>query len=243
MDFHQSVLSVPWTLSERELKRCRREATRSGEAEARGRRRGKRGAVDAPVTGLEKTAVLKAKGVALTADVGRLPRVRLTGLERAAKRGASVGIGLESSSRPKTRSSSPALDEGRSQKARVTGLERTTKCLRPVSSSSSSTLPTMTITSTMDCADSSQRTSTGLERKAKPRTGSASPIYDSRAPIKARITGLERGLQPTIASNRGLPGYSEPSARSARTKVTGLEKKPKRVKTLHVEEKYDALGL
>lgn len=239
--FHHSVLSVPWSLSEKELKRCRKEATRSGEGEPSEQRRGKRRAADAGVTGLEKTTVLKAKGVTPAGDGRRLPKVKVTGLEPAAKRGVAVATAFESSSIPKTRPATPALDEARPRKARVTGLESTT----------------MTITSTLDYASSSKQASTGLERKNKTRkadgtqmagrTSSASPVSDSRAPIKAKITGLERGLKPVIASRRGLTSDSEldvaPPARSARPRATGLEKKPKRVKTLHVEGKYDALGI
>jgi hypothetical protein len=256
-EFYDDVLSKPWIVSEKELRRCRREATRSGEGEPREHKRAKRKAGDGGRTGLEKTSETKAKLVKPVKDPSGLPKVRVTGLEKAGRRVESVAEGL--SSILKTRSVTPALDISGPPKTRITGLERKTKRTESVSLNSASIPSAVTITSTLDVASSSRTRSTGLERKAyrykaddnqtitQSRTSTAPQGSDSRVPSKARVTGLERGMKPVKPSSTESTSDSDPEivppVRSTRAKVTGLEKKPKRVRAIHVEGRYDALGI
>ncbi|KAJ9165651.1 hypothetical protein NKR19_g235 [Coniochaeta hoffmannii] len=219
-EFYGEVLSKPWSLTEKELRRCRKEATRSGDAEPREPKRSKRKAGDAVRTGLEKAAVQatihRAKPVNVAVDAKPPVKVRITGLERASKRLESVAVGHEPASIPKTRTGSetPVSDPGaiptservRPLKKRITGLERGTQCRE---------------------SDSNRMINNS-------RTSITPPGFNRRRPRKAKMTGLERGLNPAVASRNESMSGSEPEivppVRSKKARTTGLEAKPKRVK-------------
>ncbi|OIW25133.1 hypothetical protein CONLIGDRAFT_82347 [Coniochaeta ligniaria NRRL 30616] len=257
-EFHDKILSAPWSLSDKEVRRCRRAATSSREAQPKERKRVKRKAGEAE--GLESTSKPKAKFVAPAPDSGGSSKARVTGLERAAKLAGSVAAEL--GSRPDSRLAPPAPDEARHSRATMTGLERKTKRAEAVSAESSSIPKTIMITSTLDGGATSKTRFTGLERNAtrveavasqmtgKPRTDLSPLASDRRARAKARATGLERSVKSVEATDTESTSTSETETvppvsyrSSTRARATGLEKKPKRIKAIHVEGKYDALGI
>ena len=216
-ELHANVLSAPWCLTEKEIKRCRRDATRSGCETTRERKR----SAGSNLTGLEPASRLKKRAVA-TPDESVCVKVKATGLERKGKPVEAAATGLEPTSKSRKRPTAPAADGLVSSKTKISGLERQT---RPVESArTGSTGPPNTTLRTLTPAhqggSSMQRRVTGLERNTR-RIRADDTEVDSKP---------SRSTAPSIST-------------SAKARVTGLERKTKRVKTIQVEGKYSALGI
>jgi hypothetical protein len=230
-DFYDVVLSKPWLLSDKELRRCRRAATRSGDADPREHKRSKRKPGHARVTGLEKATVTTPRPVKLVVEAKGSAKVRATGLEPG------------SMSKTIKRSETTSSAETHTKRPRVTGLERTTKRAESVACSPAHTSTPAKITSAIETVRPAKRRVTGLERgiirqdeaSNSQMTSSSSPAPEDLGPERrrarrARVTGLETGLMLIQRSFTNSADTSETEAveRRRRARLTGLERVPKR---------------
>ncbi|KAH8903206.1 hypothetical protein BR93DRAFT_931654 [Coniochaeta sp. PMI_546] len=261
-EFHSSVLSKPWTLTEKEVKRCRREATKSTGEEPRAPRRSKRRAVEADGTGLDPRSKSKANLGTPALEGSGSSNARLSGLERKVKHKEAEG--LATTSIPKASMRTVATDAGGSFRTRVTGLERKLKYVNSDATDLTRKAETLIVTSTSVARGTSNTRITGLERStkraeadqgtnatSKSRTSTMLAASDGAGNTKARLTPMERNAKPLVegveidststSETEAVPVM--PYRSSTRAKATGLERKPERVKTDHVEGKYDALGI
>ncbi|KAB5543060.1 hypothetical protein GE09DRAFT_236757 [Coniochaeta sp. 2T2.1] len=247
-EFHDSVLSKPWTLSEKELKRCRREAEKPNWEEPKDRKRSRRKAHEADGTGLEagKTRLVRPE-----VEGGKPPKAKATGLEKGTatfvqpvevvgleKRSRHVGAaGLEKTTKiPSTRSSTSTRERDRSVKAKATGLERgSTIVERAVIASTK--VPTARISaSTRDREAPLTMQSTVLDSRSsglEPVYAESDSILDALANstfddgsfMQTRSTYLERTLvQSTGKSKRSLSPSPFNGDSSTKLRSKGLER-------------------
>lgn len=260
-EFHDTILSVPWSLSEKEVKRCRREAVGSREEDPRKHKhkRLKRRASEAD-DGASKS---RARLITPVPGEDSSSKSKVTGLERGTKVAEPVAAGL--SRKPKTRFASSGPDEGGLGKPQMTGLEGKTK---RAGTTEPSTSKTMMITSTVNGGTTSRTRITGLEKdnttrleaagsklSRRPATDLSPVALGRRCPTHATATGLknstkrvestdtESTTESTSNSEREIVPAVSRRRTSTKAKASGLERRPKRVNTVHVEGKYSALGI
>ncbi|KAB5518824.1 hypothetical protein GE09DRAFT_503875 [Coniochaeta sp. 2T2.1] len=257
-EFHDSVLSNPWTLSEKEFKRCRREAEKSNWEEPKDRKRSKR-KLREDGTGLEagKTRLIRPE-----LGGGKAPKVKATGLEKGTakfveaaevvglerKRKHAGAAGLEETTKvPSTRSSTSTCERDRSVKAKATGLERGSTIVEPAVLASTK-VPTARISAstrdreaplTMRSTVSDSRSS-GLEpvytESDSILDALANSTFDDGSFMQTSSTYLERTLvQSTGKSKRSLSPSPLNGDSSRKLRSTGLDRtiipetrKPKR---------------
>lgn len=228
-EFHDSVLSKPWCLSEKEVQRCRREATRSGGGTTKEHRKHVRVKRKAGAAGLAKTIVPRKERLQRPSNGDGLSQAKATGLERNTTRvrpvetkltGKRITVdgghtGLESTSRPNTRMRQSAVDESVSANANA---------------------ETMVMERTLKNVD---RYTTGLETSI-PRARVVSTASDRSYFPKARATGFGRNTQPvsgvctsverrsTQQTSRAVSPKQEARG-SSKTKVMELDKTSQRI--------------
>lgn len=157
--FRAEVLSSPWTLTEKEIRRCRRDAERPRRGTSRRDKMERRRDIGSEVeTGVSGTGSSRAMLNMTPAAKGRnASKVIRTGLERGATVSRSMDTGLEN------RKVAPVSDRGNSSKRLITGLERGGTAPK----STATGLEKRTMAPAADGGSASKARRTGLERKTK----------------------------------------------------------------------------
>lgn len=209
--FREDILSQPWTLSAKELRKCRKQAEGTADETAEQKKAKKRKLARAA-----KTSTGLEKGNTITTEEPKMPSSKVTGLEKGA--------------------SATATEKSTPKSSRTTGLEKgntiaMTEPPKPTISKVTGSEPTAKAATADPRAVTSK--TTGLEKRSiiaavaaekprvtKPKATGPEPDSTTTEKPRSRPTGLERRSTTTSAKLRD----SSPT-------VTGLEKRSTTAKT------------